>query len=321
MLGAIIERFGTDYAKTNTHIRYNCPFCANRRGKIDDDKKLYVDKKTGMFYCFKCHAKGKINNQIDVKSCSDIYKKILDFANDMCYSKEEQNEIDSDIDEDDEDNCFYLPDVKIKKDTLAYKYCLERGITDDMINFYHIRLGVGDLFGRIVIPNVLYGNEWTDMYSARSYLKQEPKYLNPPDCDKSKIVFNIDNIMEGADDIYVVEGVLTAIAAGKEAVAVYGCHPSDIQINKILSKKCKNIYCVLDNDEAGRPANEQLANNLKKLTENTNTQVYIVYMPEGIDAADIGENAFKEYVRNNFKPVYNSVYAKLISFTNKTKLI
>jgi len=308
MLRQITERFGKNYTLTNsTEIKYNCPFCIKKRGKADNDKKLYVDAKTGLFYCFKCHSKGRITYQFDYTSCSDVYKKILKY-----FDKDvDKNEKDDIISDEEEDNTFYVPNIKIGKDTVAYKYCLDRGITDDLIEFYNIRLGVGDLFGRIVIPNNVYNTNWTDMYSARTYLEQVPKYLNPPMCDKSKIVFNIDKINEGSD-IYVVEGVITAIMAGKDAVAVYGCHPSKTQIDLILSKKPKTIYCVLDNDTAGRQPNEELA---KVFTEKTNgsTKVYIVYMPRGKDAADMGEKEFKNYVYNNRLHSYNNVYSKLLS--------
>lgn len=316
ILSLAINRFGKDYEEcSNNHIRYNCPFCISRRNKTDTDKKFYINCLNGKFYCFKCHAKGKLTVDLDLSSCSDIYERIVNFAEN---STEKLDQIEVMCNNDDTGLCF-VPNVPIGKDTLAYAYCCKRGITDDMIEFYNIRLGKGDLFGRIVIPNKLYLNGcWTDMYSARSYLGQMPKYMNPDECNKSNIVFNLHNIKEGSD-IYVVEGVLTAICAGKDAVAVYGCHPSETQIHMILDKKPKNIYCVLDNDAAGRRPNEELA---KKFTDlvSSDTNVYIVYMPEGVDAADVGEERFKKYVQDNKVRCYDSVYTKLVSYVKNREI-
>ena len=282
---------------------YNCPFCLKRRGKADNDRKLYVSGNLGYFHCFKCNAKGRVTKNVTAPN-SGIYKDI--FAKYGCSNSEESE---------DDDDTFFVPNISIPKDSVAHDYCKSRGITDEMIEFYDIRLGVDELFGRIVIPNETYGSKriWTDMYSARSYLNQVPKYMNPHASKKSGIVFNLHNIIEGSD-VYVVEGVITAIHAGRDAVAVYGCHPSDVQLQNILSKKPKNIYCVLDNDEAGRPGNEDMA---KRLSAKSVGNVYIVYMPEGKDAADIGEVRFKEYVDKN-KIMYGSgIYTSVASYIKK----
>lgn len=215
----------------------------------------------------------------------------------------------------DDENMFYVPNVKIPEDSVAHKYCTSRGITDEMIDFYDIRLGMDDLFGRIVIPNETYGSRriWTDMYSARSYLDQNPKYMNPRASKKSGVVFNLHNIKEGSE-VYVVEGAITAIHAGRDAVAVYGCHPSDIQLQNIMNKNPSCIYCVLDNDEAGRPGNEDMA---RRFSSKFDGNVYIVYMPNGKDAADMGESRFKEYVKNNKILYGSSIYASVASYIKK----
>lgn len=297
----IIDKFGRDYVIHNDEYTYNCPFCFKRRGKADNDRKLYVSGTKGLFHCFKCDTRGSVIPHISVKT-SGIYSDIMSIFS-----------VDNNSDEDSEDNIFYVPNLKITKGSIAYEYCIDRGITEDNIDFYNIRLGSNELFGRIVIPNMILSENgsWTDMFSARSYLDQKPKYKNPVDCKKSDIVFNLHNINEGGD-IYVVEGAITAIMAGREAVAVYGCHPSDEQVKKILSKNPKNVYAVLDNDEAGRPGNEMLAEKLSRYINDGN--VYMVYMPYGKDAADIGETRFKEYVKDNRILYGSSIYASVASY-------
>lgn len=298
----IIEKFGRDHGKSTDNYTYNCPFCMKRRGKDDSDRKLYVSTKNLVFHCFKCGAKGRLKSK-EIESSFGVYNNLMNLFNES-----------SDLDTGGEDdNMFIIPNIGIPESSVAYKYCIDRGITDEHIKFYSIRLGIGKLFGRIVIPNIIYGNTgvWTDMYSARTYLSQTPKYLNPENCKKTNSVFNLHNIEEGSD-VYIVEGAITAIHAGRSAVAVYGCHPSDAQINAILAKRPRTIYCVLDNDEAGRPANENLAKVLSNRVSNGN--VYLVYMPNGKDAADLGETRFKDYVDKNKIQYYSSVYNSVASY-------
>ena len=309
-LDLIIQRFGKDYKEAGItgekpHVRYNCPFCLKRRGKQDGDGKLYVNINNGKFFCFKCGAKGRVSRKISV-SQSSIYSKLLEM-----YSSDYTAEDDSN------DNMFYVPNIRIEDETVAFNYLKSRGIGRDLINYYNMRLGTNREFGRIVVPNELYGvnEDFTDMFSARSYLGYEPRYLNPDGCKKSNSVFNIKNIRNGGV-IKIVEGVITAICAGKDSVATYGSSPSIDQLEKIIEKNPKETYCVLDRDAYKK--NEELADKLVSM--KISGKVYIVYMPYGIDAADMGTERFNEYVMKNRILYEPGNYRKLISFVKRGEL-
>lgn len=215
--------------------------------------------------------------------------------------------------EDEEENVFYIPTLDIRKSQVAFEYCLKRGITEELISYYDMRLGMDDLFGRIVIPNQVFGDGriWTDMYSARSYIDQEPRYQNPRECNKEEIVFNIHRIPDNPDVIYVNEGVITAVKAGKEAVAIYGSYPSDSQVSQIVAKKPKRIMCTLDNDESGQHGNKAL---LEKLSNVYKGELYEIIMPPETDAADLGEERYKSYVEENKMRYFGSIYSKMFSY-------
>ena len=298
-IGIIKDKFGNDFIDENTEMRFKCPFCIDKRGKEDKDYKLYVSKKNLKFFCFKCHSKGSLRRNIELPN-DNVYDKLLEF------NKNEE------LDED-EYNMFFIPSIEIPKDSSAYRYLAGRGINDELINYYNIRLGVEDYFGRVVIPNILYGAEksFTDMYSARSYINQIPKYLNPSGAKKTDSVFNLHNQKEGGI-MYVVEGAITAICAGKDSVCVYGSSPSDKQITNILNKNPEEIYCVLDYDPAGIKGNAELSEKLSQRA-NKGTVIYTVNMPSGIDAADMGEKEFKKYVHKNRVRYFSSVYTKLLN--------
>ena len=296
-LSKYTEKFGNDYIESgNSEITYNCPFCLQRRGKSDDDHKLYCNIQSGKWHCFKCDAKGRIS-RITLDSTDGVYSDIVNIFREKESVKEE------------DDSLFYLPNLSIAPDTLAYEYCRKRGITDNDMQFYDIRLGTERLFGRIVFPNVVYTESkcWTDMYSARAYINQEPKYLNPEFCHKTNSVYNLHNQSERGE-IIVVEGVISAIAAGRNAVAVYGCHPSEVQLQQILKKRPKSIICCLDGDSAGREPNKIMAD---VFTRNSNVDIYLVTLPETEDAANMGRDKFLEYVSRNKVSYSQSIYTEI----------
>ena len=295
-LTLITDRFGTDYKEaSHGEITFNCPFCLSKRGKADDDHKLYVNTKSLKFHCFKCGSSGRLKKLQNISEVYGVYEKLLAFGR----AKE-----DIPTSDEDEDNMFYVPVTPITKGTVAYDYCLKRGITEELIRYYDIRLGVGDLAGRIVIPNNVFGMCWTDMYSARTIIDQIPKYKNPTGAKKNTLVFNLKSIKDNQDKVIIVEGVITAICGGKDCVATYGCHPSDDQLNQIISRKPKSIYCCLDGDEAGQSGMKDLLNYLEEHYQGT---LYYVTMPKDQDACDMGYKKFRGYIETN-KREYNGSF-------------
>lgn len=307
----MIQLFGNNYTMASEgEARYDCPFCLKRRGKADRDGKFYVNIYNGKYNCFKCGAKGRLfKSSVAFSSNIDVYNRLFDMFREIKEDEVSDNDEDS--------NTFYIPNIKIRDGTLAYEYLESRGLGRDIIDYYDMRLGTDELFGRIVIPNIVYGERgiFTDMYSARSYTNQEPKYKNPKDAKKSDIVFNLHRIEDNCENIYILEGAITAICTGKDGVATYGAHPSEAQISMIAAKNAKNIYCNLDNDSAGREPNIKLAEKMSELCPESN--VYLVFLPEGKDAADYGEKLYHEYVMDNRQLFFGNAYHKIYSYYSK----
>ena len=54
----IENKYGNDYIITSKgDMMYNCPFCEEKRGKIDNDHKFGINCRSGLGFCFKCHSK------------------------------------------------------------------------------------------------------------------------------------------------------------------------------------------------------------------------------------------------------------------------
>lgn len=237
----VIAVFGPDPVGDNgkDEVRYKCPECINRKGTPDTKGHLYVNVKNLKFHCVRCEYAGSLSH-IKVDS-SKAYQEDMDHQ-----TEELAEEMSQFINNDDSEFRFKIPIDKVTVSSAAVEYLLGRGFTYDQIEYYDLRVGnLNQEFGRIIIPNQVKDLVYTDMYSARSYIDQEPKYSNPYDVNKSHIVFNLHRIKEGST-IILVEGALTAIAAGYHAVATYGKNLSKVQASLIAKKKPKVIYVNYD---------------------------------------------------------------------------
>lgn len=297
----IISNFGEDFieAPISHDLRYQCPHC-REIGKRTNDYKLFVSYKNLIFHCFRCGWKGKLSSEefIEEGTTNTFIKTLKSFqASEM-----------SDVDEDNQ-VLFKIPVAIPQKDDPAVIYLEKRGISYEDVIFYNMRVPTNEdpakFLGRIVIPNQVIAGKFTDMYSARTYIGTEPKYLNPKNSPRAKIVFNLHNQKQECDQIIINEGVLTSIAAGYDSVATYGKSVTDSQIDQIIAKKPKRIYVSLDNDakpEEGLmkdPTKYKVDELIKKLLLRSDSEIYLVQMPPNKDAVDVGRDYYRNVLVKN----------------------
>ena len=254
---------------------YYCPYCESVKGTPDKSGHLYVNIKSKKFSCKRCGTEGRISNkgnnysQEKDQSLEDIIEMIESISSDQSELSETQ---------------YTIPLLRVTELPSAYEYIRERGFTDEDINFYDIRVGSifnKNMFGRIIVPNIIYDRVYTDMFVARTYIDSGKRYMNPVGKNSSIAVFNLHRIPENPDRIIICEGSLTAIAAGHDAVALYGKHCSRTQFKKILAKNPKEIVVNLDPD-ATKDSDELC----QKLYQSTDAVIKQLILPESFDAAD-----------------------------------
>ena len=309
-LDFVISTFGEDYIETNKNeIRYDCPFCEEKRGKSDGDHKFYVNIDTLYYFCFKCETKGKLRisdklSSLLGKSNSEVYSEILSYV-------EKEGAV---VEKEKEESFYKIPVQSALSRESAREYLLGRGLSEKDIRYYNIRLGgVSDknFFGRVIVPNDIYKGIWTDMYVGRAYLKSIPeeyKYINPNKSESNGSVFHLSKIPENPERIIITEGVFSAISAGKEGVAVYGKYVSNVQLKRILAKNPKRIYECLDPD-----AEEQGRKLCKRINRVYSGELYRIPMPEETDPNDMGYEKFQDFLENNSRKFENSLYFDLKS--------
>lgn len=307
ILGEIVERFGTNvHSFTKDNVRYNCPECANRGHTPDSGGHLWVKNSYPiLFHCWRCEYSGKIDSHTYFDNKTNKRKhyipepydsEILGLIEDVLFKPVDDTLI----------NLLEIPKNKPLPGTREYNYLIERGLPDSVIKYYDMRLGlIGSRYSnRIIVPNVVVKGDgdydYTDMFVAR-YIGNPPdgtsdfrKYLNPPGTNKRYAVYNIHRVKENSP-IIITEGCFTAIAAGPQAVATYGKHVTDFQLNKILEKKPSKLYVNLDPD-AYTESNE-LCERLQSMTSVPIYQVKFCKSDgEHADAADISAVKYKQYL-------------------------
>lgn len=126
--------------------------------------------------------------------------------------------------------------------------------------------GSGFLRHRIVFP--IHDHEGQLVgYAGRSIDGSEPRYLFPPGFRKSQVVFNLPRAVEEAGECaIVVEGFFDCLrvdqAGYRNVVALLGVRVSEMQ-EKLLRERFPRLVLMLDGDEAGQRASQQLAVRLR----------------------------------------------------------
>lgn len=276
-------------ASSGTETRYCCPFCLERIGKADHNYHLYLHDcdgrcmkckmaekdLRGFYFCHRCSAAGRVNFEPEGDCLENWDEDVDNFLHPRKAPGAEQLE---------------LPVTgKITRGLEAYEYLKKRGIGEDLIDYYGISLGLDRLRGRVVVPDLNQNLQW-NYWVARDYTGSSTiRYVAPPQrfAVRQKQVFHLDRIDE--DTIFITEGVFSAIAVGKEAVALYGKYVFDSQIQRMVEKGINYAYCVLDPDAVSW--NWELG---KQLT-SWGIEAYIVRLPDGKDPADLGRDLVMSY--------------------------
>jgi DNA primase len=117
-------------------------------------------------------------------------------------------------------------------------------------------------------------------YAGRSLDGGEPRYRFPPGFRKSQVVFNLHRaVREAAGCAIVVEGFFDCLrvhqAGYHNVVALMGISLSKAQ-EQLLLERFPKLVLMLDGDEAGRRASQQLAARL-----NGKVWLSVVEVPSG----------------------------------------
>lgn len=273
-------------------MNIDCPFCISRIGTRDTKKHLNVSFKKNLYHCFRCGAKPSLCGRLSMLNYDDSALKIL------CHTEEEKTKEILDLN---------IISKEIRENSLAHKYLLARGITDEEIIKYHMRVGIPYEQGktlnrkwqnRIIIPYLV--NDKCHYIVARSMDGRKPKYLNSSG-QKTRIVYGIHHVSGQA---ILCEGIISSIAAtrktGIPALAMLGKTISDWQASTI-ARKCNRIYVCLDGGVDPSLVAKKLVNH--------GVEVYTVSLPNDSDPDELNSDILVKCLTNSkafnyFKGLY-----------------
>ena len=173
-----------------------------------------------------------------------------------------------------------------------HPYLHQRGVQPSTAAWFGIGYyaGSGFLRRRIVFP--IHDSEGELVaYAGRSIDGSEPRYLFPPGFCKSQVVFNLHRAVgNSAGCAIVVEGFFDCLrvhqAGYRNVVALMGVSLSEVQKNLLLDR-FQQLVLMLDGDEAGKRAGQQLAARLRGQVSLSMAGVPSGRQPDQLSSAEI----------------------------------
>ena len=288
--------------------------------------KLYISPEKGKFIDFHSGEKGSFirfaKDYLGLKNTDEAIEYIIlnycsleDFGLKKEIQEEKKVEVDFVADFINTNNPKWFKNMK-KSDLgffgrKAYNYILGRRLDPYYARKIGYVYGEGKQFSeRVIIP--FFQNGSMNYFLGRSLNpKEKRRYLNPPNSNSKKVLFNYDEIQEG-DDLIIAEGTFDAMSINHDdqiATSLLGADISIFQLEKIYSKKVKNIIYAPDTDEAGQRV---MKSNIKKLItycpyEGLN--VYIYDIPSGYkDLNELKVGTGKDFILKKECRKYGELY-------------
>jgi len=147
----------------------------------------------------------------------------------------------------------------------AHPYLHDRGVSHEVATTFGIGYfpGKGSMSGRMVIP-IHNPNGELVAYAGRAIDGTEPKYKFPAGFRKSLELFNLHRVKDELS-VVLVEGFFDCVRvsqSGFPCVALMGSTMSVAQ-EKALAEHFPNVIVMMDGDEAGRRATDEIAERLR----------------------------------------------------------
>jgi DNA primase len=186
-----------------------------------------------------------------------------------------------------------LPELTFSLRLCWHPYLNQRAVHPSTAAWFGIGYydGSGFLRHRIVFP-IHDGEGRLVAYAGRSIDGSEPRYLFPPSFRKSQVVYDLHRAAGGsAGCAIVVEGFFDCLrvhqAGYRNVVALMGVSLSEVQ-EQLLLERFQHLVLMLDGDEAGRRASQQLASRLGRRVSLSIAGVPSGQQPDQLSSEEIG---------------------------------
>ena len=176
----------------------------------------------------------------------------------------------------------------------SHPYLRERGLTEKAINTFGIGYfsGRGSMRDRIVIPSTIQTEISSPTRDARS-TDRNPAINFPRASINHKRLFNLHRV-KGELSVVLVEGFFDCMKvtqSGYRSVALMGSTMSKAQ-EDLLAEHFGHVVVMLDGDEAGRRATEEIEERLRRIV----FQVVSVQVPDGSQPDQLADDVIQQLI-------------------------
>lgn len=237
-----------NHYESKAQISFDCPVCAAEKGLENGDGKgnLEINYSRHVYKCWACgetlgtHGPlGKLFDRFGTKKQKKIYELIKPEELKQEEKKKVWLRLPEGFTKFEDSNPRFIPHIE------AYKYLINRGVTEDMMKKYKIGYTVkGDFAYRIIVPS--YNSEGQlNYFVARAWIQNKMKYKNPS-VPKDEIIFN-EGLIDWDKDIYLVEGAFDSFFLNNPLVML-GKKMSKLIFENLYNRANANIIVCCDGD-------------------------------------------------------------------------
>ncbi len=178
--------------------------------------------------------------------------------------------------------------------SIVHRYLRDRGVDDADISFYGLGEGSGEFRDWVVMPSITTGGR-CEYWVSRDIAKKT--YRNPTVDRRYHVCFLDKALEQNTGQIVVCEGIFSAIAAGRDAVATLGKLVTQNQLNVMWDAGVRDVTLALDGD-----AWKESLDTAERMIK-IGMQVKVLPLPEDQDPADLGRPLFRSLLESCSQPV------------------
>lgn len=304
LVSVLRSKLGDPIEGSGDEVRFNCFRMHN--GKPDQKRHLYVNVVTKRWVCFRCQSSNGKYVGGDIQSLF----RAIGIPTDLPVESIERTTFDTII-------AQLVPGpLPLTRKAVALTYPCEtrplvpgtaawqyltgdkqcplfylgsqavygRGMSQEQILPYQLSWGTYAGADRIFVPTYSPDTGAMIYWTARAFrgLNDAMRYVNPSHEEATGgFIFNLDRARR-SDTVVICEGVFSAIAAGPNAVALFGKVLTRNQLPLLFEVPFTNYVVALDGDARVE------AISVSRLIAFRGCRTYMVELPSGTDPASVG---------------------------------
>ena len=283
LIDKVLKSRGQSLKKSNEYMWWS-PFITHHK------PKLQVNIQTGKWHCWVSNQGGHNLFQLfkKVGASRQDFRELSKLIGETTFYNTKDEPGNKDITLPKEFKSLSEPHISIIKDH-AMLFLKKRGITEEDIIRYNLGYCTeGPYQNRIIIPSYD-SNGRLNYFVGRDFYSSTLKYKNPP---IPKDVIGFDLYVNWSLPIILVEGVFDAMSVKNNSIPLFGKTILPRLYKKIVEKKVKDIFIVLDSDAF----NDAIQMTEKFVNEGINDNFVKL---EGQDPNDLGYKKMITKIHNS----------------------